>query len=207
MDRVTRAAPVVGIAREPGPGLLRLCAEDWDTVVGRDPSIRSRAEGLLHPALTALWAHRIAHRLHGVGLRLPARTLMLLVRAVTGVEIHPGARVGRRVLIDHGSAVVIGETAVVGDDVTIYHQVTLGAVGWWRDNRRPDGERRHPEVGDGVILGANATVLGPVRIGHGAVIGAQALIVADVPDGATALAPVATITPRQSHRTPRRKAS
>ncbi len=90
---------------------------------------------------------------------------MTVVRSFTGVEIHPGAVLGRRVFVDHGSGVVVGETAVVGDDVTLYHQVTLGAVGWWHDNRRADGERRHPVVGDRVVLGANATVIGPVTIG------------------------------------------
>lgn len=194
MERLATAAPALGLAREPGPGLLRLCGEDWDTVVERDPSIRGHREGLLHPALAALWTHRVAHRLHRRGLRLLARALMLLTRAVTGVEIHPGARLGRRVFIDHGAAVVIGETAVVGDDVTIYHQVTLGAVGWWRDRHRPAGERRHPEVGDRVVLGVNATVLGPVRIGAGAVIGAQALVISDVPGGARVLAPAGNVT-------------
>ncbi len=170
-------------------GALR---EDLRTVVERDPSIRTSAEALLHPALPALWAHRLAHALHRRGLRLPARTLMLLARAVTGVEIHPGAVLGRRVFIDHGASVVIGETAVVGDDVTIYHQVTLGAVGWWQDNLRAQGARRHPVIHNGVVLGANATVLGPVTVGAGAIVGAQALVVKDVPGGAKALAPAAT---------------
>ncbi len=116
---------------------------------------------------------------------------MLLARAITGVEIHPGAVLGRGVFIDHGAAVVIGETAVVGDDVTIYHQVTLGALGWWHDNLRAEGERRHPVVGTGAVLGANATVLGPVTVGDRAVIGAQALVIEDVPAGARALAPAA----------------
>jgi serine O-acetyltransferase len=108
---------------------------------------------------------------------------MICARAFTGTEIHPGATLGRRVFIDHGAAVVIGETAVVGDDVTIYHQVTLGAVGWWRDNRRLPGERRHPVIGSGCVLGAGSTVLGPVVIGDRAVIGAQTLVLTDVPAG------------------------
>jgi serine O-acetyltransferase len=129
---------------------------------------------------------------------------MLLARRATGVEIHPGARLGRRVFIDHGAAVVIGETAVVGDNVTLYHQVTLGAVGWWQDNRRAAGERRHPVVGSGVVLGANATVLGPVTIGDDAVVGAQALVIKDVPAGARALAPAAVVGP--AHEPPGRQA-
>ncbi|SDG49041.1 serine O-acetyltransferase [Lentzea fradiae] len=200
MERVTTAAPAPGTT----PRLLRLCGEDWNTVVARDPSIRGHGEGLLHPALPAMWTHRVAHRLHQRGLRRSARTLMWVVRAVTGVEIHPGARLGRRVFIDHGAAVVIGETAVVGDDVTIYHEVTLGAVGWWRDNLRPPGERRHPQIGDRVVLGVGATVLGPVVIGADSVIGARALVVADVPDKSLVLAPTATTSAKQA---PRRRAS
>jgi serine O-acetyltransferase len=161
--------------------LIPLFAEDIRTIVERDPSIRTSAEALLHPALPALAVHRVGHLLHARGARLTARALMILARALTGTEIHPGATLGRRVLIDHGAAVVIGETAIVGDDVTIYHQVTLGAVGWWRDNRRLPGERRHPVIGSGCVLGAGATVLGPVVVGDRAVIGAQSLVLADVP--------------------------
>ena len=171
--------------------LISTLLEDLGTVLARDPSIRSRREAILHPALPALWCHRLAHRLHRRGWRATARLVMLAARAVTGVEIHPGAVLGRRVFIDHGTGVVIGETAIVGDDVTIFHQVTLGAVGWWRDMLREDGERRHPVVGDGVVLGANATVLGPVTVGARAVIGAQALVIDDVSAGARVLAPVA----------------
>ncbi|MEU0334059.1 serine O-acetyltransferase EpsC [Streptomyces sp. NPDC006193] len=167
--------------------------EDLEVVLARDPSVRSRREALLHAALPALWTHRVAHRLHRRGLRTTARLLAALARRGTAVEIHPGAQLGRRVFIDHGAAVVIGETAVVGDDVTIYHQVTLGAVGWWSDNRRPEGARRHPVVGDGVVLGTNATVLGPVTIGDGAVIGAQALVNKDVPARARVLAATALV--------------
>jgi serine O-acetyltransferase len=179
------------------PRLLRTLWEDLRTIVERDPSVRTRREALLHPALGAIWGHRVAHRIHRRGWRVTARFVMLLVRAFTGVEIHPGAALGRRVFIDHGAAVVIGETAVVGDDVTIYHQVTLGAVGFRRDLLRAAGERRHPVVGSGVVLGANATVIGPVTIGDQAVIGAQALVINDVPAGERALAPAAVLRPRQ----------
>lgn len=171
--------------------LLRTLREDLRTVVERDPSVHTRGEALLHPALPALWTHRVAHRVFRRGRRVTARLMMTLARAVTGVEIHPGAVLGRRVFIDHGAAVVIGETARVGDDVTLYHQVTLGAVGWWHDNQRAAGERRHPVIEDGVVLGANATVLGPVTVGLGAVVGAQALVIQDVAAGERALAPAA----------------
>lgn len=171
--------------------VVGMAAEDLRVIVDRDPSVGSRWEALLHPALPAMWTHRLASGLHGHGHRLAAKLLANLSRAVTGVEIHPGATVGRRVFIDHGAGVVIGETAVIGDDVTIFHQVTLGAVGWWSDNRRPDGERRHPVVGNGVVIGCNATVLGPVTIGDGAQIGAQALVTGDVPAGGRVHAPLA----------------
>jgi serine O-acetyltransferase len=167
--------------------------EDLRVVVERDPSMRSRWEALWHPALPAVWIHRIAHLLHLRGLRITARLLMNIARRATCVEIHPGATLGRRVFIDHGAAVVIGETAVVGDDVTIFHQVTLGAMGWWSDNALPDGARRHPVVGQGVVLGTNATVLGAITIGDHAVIGAQALVTRDVPAGARVYGPAAVI--------------
>lgn len=185
-----------GLPGPPGlPGLRSLCrgvAADLDTVRSRDPSTRSRTEALLHPALTAIWGHRAAHRLHGRGLRRTARLLSVIARVMSGgIEIHPGARIGRGFFIDHGSGVVIGESAVIGDDVTIFHQVTLGSVGWWHDRDRPDGARRHPEVGDRVVIGANATLLGPITVGHDAVVGAQALVVRDVPSGSRVLAPLA----------------
>jgi serine O-acetyltransferase len=184
-------------------GLLRTLGEDLRTIVERDPSVRSRREALLHPALPALWAHRFAHKLYVRGWRFSARLAMLVARSITGAEIHPGAVLGRRVFIDHGAAVVIGETAVVGDDVTLYHQVTLGAIGFWRDNLRLAHERRHPMIGNGVVIGANATIIGPVTIGDGAVIGAQALVLQDLPPGARALAPEAVLgPPRKQPRNP-----
>ncbi|MPY31555.1 serine acetyltransferase [Streptomyces adustus] len=168
--------------------------EDLSVIVERDPSIRTRAEALLHPALPALWTHRLAHALYTRGHRQLARILAYLARAVTGgIEIHPGATLGRRVFIDHGAAVVIGETARVGEDVTIFHQVTLGAVGWWRDGHRDPGARRHPVVGDRVVLGTNAIVLGPVTIGDDALVGAGSLVLGDVPSGARVMAPTAEI--------------
>ncbi|MFC9327594.1 serine O-acetyltransferase EpsC [Kitasatospora sp. NPDC057015] len=173
--------------------------EDLSMIVARDPSISTRGEALLHPALPALWTYRLAHVLHTRGHRWTARILSYLARSVTGgIEIHPGARLGRRVFIDHGAAVVIGETAVIGDDVTIFHQVTLGAVGWWRDDRREPGARRHPVVGDRVVIGTNAIVLGPVTVGDDALIGAGSLVLADVPPGARVMAPAAEIVPRLS---------
>ncbi|MFM9372924.1 serine O-acetyltransferase EpsC [Streptomyces sp. Da 82-17] len=175
------------------PGLFHVLREDLDAVVARDPSVHGRWEASRHPALTALWAHRVAHRLHRRGLRALSGALARWARRRTGVEIHPGATLGRRVFIDHGAAVVIGETAVVGTDVTIYHQVTLGAVGWWVDSHRPAGARRHPVVGDGVVLGAGATVLGPVTVGERALIGAGTVVTRDVPARARVYAPAAVV--------------
>jgi serine O-acetyltransferase len=181
-----------------------LCAakDDLDVVVERDPSVRSRKEALLHPAVPAVWSYRLAHALHTRGRRCLARAVSIVARMITAVEIHPGAEIGRGFFIDHGCGVVIGETAVIGDDVTLFHQVTLGAVGWWHDRRRPAGSARHPQLGDGVVVGVGATVLGPVSIGVGAVIGAQALVLTDVPPGARVLAPAASVKARHPNVVP-----
>ncbi len=142
----------------------------------RDPAVRSTAEVVLaYPGLHALWLHRMAHRMwRKPGLRLAARVFSHLNRALTGIEIHPAAQLGKRVFIDHGMGVVIGETAEVGDDVLLYHAVTLGG-------RSMSRGKRHPTVGNGVVLGTGARVLGPVTIGDGAQIGANAVVVKDVP--------------------------
>lgn len=150
---------------------------DLDAAIARDPAVDSRMEMFLaSPGLHAIWAHRLAHRLwrRGGRWRLPARLLSQTVRSVTGVEIHPGATIGERFFIDHGMGVVIGETAEVGDDVMLYHAVTLGGRSLAR-------VKRHPTVGNGVTIGAGARVLGPVEIGDKAQIGANAVVVKDVP--------------------------
>ncbi len=140
--------------------------------------MRSRAEVVLgYPGLHAIWAYRLHHALWVRGRRLSARLISQAARAATGVEIHPGATIGRRFFIDHGMGVVIGETAEVGDDVMIYHDVTLGG-------RSLNRTKRHPTIGDGVVIGAGARVLGPVVVGAGAQIGANAVVVRDVPEGA-----------------------
>jgi serine O-acetyltransferase len=152
--------------------------EDVDAAVARDPAVHSRAEVVLgYPGLHAIWAYRLHHALWTRGHRLVARLISQGARAATGVEIHPGAAIGRRFFIDHGMGVVIGETAEVGDDVMIYHDVTLGG----RSLRKT---KRHPTIGDGVTIGAGARVLGPVVVGKGAQIGANAVVVRDVPAGA-----------------------
>jgi serine O-acetyltransferase len=158
--------------------IVRTVREDLRAAVNRDPAARRPAEALLYPGLHAVWAHRLWHRLDRAGHPLVARAGSQLTRALTGVEIHPAAEIGRRVFIDHGAGVVIGETAEVGDDVTMYHGVTLGGD----DPRRVE---RHPTVEDGVTLGANSTLVGDITVGEGATVGAGAVVVGDVPTGAT----------------------
>lgn len=159
--------------------------EDVAVVRERDPSVYSLPEALLAPHLVALWLYRVSHVLYVARHRGLARVVGLAGRHLSGgIEIHPGARIGRRFFIDHGCGTVIGETAVIGDDCTLYHQVTLGAVGWWRDNRRPPGSARHPQLGSSVVVGASSAILGPVRIGDGARIGATSFVTDDVPAGA-----------------------
>jgi len=168
--------------------LLDTLREDLATARRRDPAARSALEVALgYPGLHAVWAYRIAHRMwREPALRLPARLFSQLVRALTGVEIHPGARLGRRLFIDHGMGVVIGETAEVGDDVLLFHGSTLGGKSMRRG-------KRHPTLGDGVVVGAGAKVLGPVWVGNGAQIGANAVVIHDVPPGAIAVGVPATI--------------
>lgn len=149
---------------------MSFIAEDLANVMKRDPAARNRFEvALTYPGIHALWAHRIEHWLWQKHLRFLARMMANYTRSKTGIEIHPGATIGRRVFIDHGMGVVIGETAIVGNDVTIYHGVTLGG-------RSLDKGKRHPTVEDNVILGAGAKVLGNITIGEGSTIGANQVV-------------------------------
>lgn len=155
--------------------------EDIACVFDRDPAARNRLEVVTcYPGLHARVLHRLSHRLWCRGWKWLARLISHLARGITGIEIHPGATIGRRFFIDHGMGVVIGETAEIGDDVTLYHGVTLGGTSW-------KGGKRHPTLGQGVMVGAGAKVLGPITIGDGAVIGSNAVVVKDVPSGATAV--------------------
>jgi len=153
--------------------------EDIGCVFERDPAARSVWEVLTcYPGFHALQLHRIAHALWKARLRWLARFLSHVTRFLTGVEIHPGARIGRRVFIDHGMGVVIGETAEIGDDCTLYHGVTLGGVSW-------NQGKRHPTLGRGVVVGAGAKILGPFIVGDGAKVGSNSVVVKPVPAGAT----------------------
>lgn len=146
----------------------------------KDPALRGvrSAEVVLYQGVWALWVHRIAHAIWIAGVPFLPRLISQICRTVTGIEIHPGATIGRRVFIDHGAGVVIGESAVVGDDVMMYHGVTLGGHGWWAD---PKGSKRHPTIGNNVTLGVGAAVLGPVTVGDNCRIGPYAVVVDDVP--------------------------
>jgi len=154
--------------------VLKRIIEDLDTALRKDPSARNRLEvALTFPGIHAVWGYRIAHFLWRSRLKLLARIYANWVRTVTGIEIHPAAKIGRRFFIDHGMGVVIGETAVIGHDVMIYHDVTLGSTKYMKG-------KRHPTIEKGVVIGAGARVLGPITIGEGARISANSLVVRDV---------------------------
>lgn len=153
--------------------------EDIKSVFERDPAARNFFEVLTnYPGLHAIWWHRMNHQLWRANFKWLARFLSTVARWLTGVEIHPGAKIGRRFFIDHGMGVVIGETAEIGDDVTLYHGVTLGGTSW-------NPGKRHPTLGNNVVVGAGAKILGPLYVGENARVGSNAVVVKDVPPGAT----------------------
>lgn len=166
--------------------------EDINSVFDRDPAARTAFEVLLnYPGMHAIWLHRISHKLWKCNWKLLSRTLSTFSRWLTGVEIHPGATLGRRFFIDHGMGVVIGETAEIGDDVTLYHGVTLGGTSW-------HSGKRHPTLGDNVVIGAGAQVLGPITVAKGGKIGSNSVVVKDVPENATAVGIPAKIVDAKS---------
>jgi serine O-acetyltransferase len=153
--------------------------EDIACVFDRDPAARNTFEVLTtYPGIFAITVHRLGHWLWNRGLKWLARVLSNVARLFTGIEIHPGAQIGRRFFIDHGMGVVIGETTEIGDDCTLYHGVTLGGTSW-------DKGKRHPTLGADVVIGAGAKVLGPISIGDGVRIGSNAVVLKDVPEHAT----------------------
>lgn len=154
---------------------------DLNKVMENDPAARSKIEVfLLYPTIHALIAYRIAHYFYTKKLFFLARLISQISRFFTGIEIHPGAQIGRGLVIDHGMGVVIGETAEIGDDVLLYHGVTLGGTG-------KDKGKRHPTLGNNVVIGAGAKVLGPIYIGSNSKVGANSVVLKDVPEGATAV--------------------
>ncbi|OOG20520.1 serine O-acetyltransferase [Thioalkalivibrio denitrificans] len=174
--------------------------EDIQCVFDRDPAARNAFEVLTtYPGVHAVLVHRLSHRLWHWRLRWLARVVSNLARWLTGIEIHPGARIGRRFFIDHGMGVVIGETADIGEDCTIYHGVTLGGTSWEKG-------KRHPSLGDRVVIGAGAKILGPVQIGDDARIGSNAVVLKDVPAGATVVGIPGRIISKRTAEQVRREA-
>ncbi|MEE9492334.1 MAG: serine O-acetyltransferase [Gammaproteobacteria bacterium] len=173
--------------------------EDIDCVFDRDPAARGRLEVLTaYPGLHAVTIHRFSHFLWKKGFFWTGRLFSHLARWVTGIEIHPGAQIGRRFFIDHGMGVVIGETAEIGDDCTIYHGVTLGGTSWKKG-------KRHPTLGNKVVIGAGAKVLGPLDIGDDARIGSNAVVMKDVPAGATVVGIPARVVSRENSEQQKRR--
>ena len=155
--------------------------EDLSVVFQRDPAARNYFEILTtYPGVHALILHRLAHFLWSIKLKLIARIFSHLARILTGIEIHPGAQIGRRFFIDHGMGIVIGETAIIGDDCTLYHGVTLGGTTWKKG-------KRHPTLKDNVVIGAGAKVLGPITLGNNSKVGSNAVVVNDIPNDTTAV--------------------
>jgi serine O-acetyltransferase len=170
--------------------------EDIASIAARDPAARSKLEIFLcYPGMHAVLLHRLSHAAWRSRLFLPARMISQLGRILTGIEIHPGARIGERLFIDHAMGVVIGETAEIGNDVTLYQGVTLGGTSLMR------GTKRHPTVGNDVVIGAGAKILGPLTIGDGARVGANAVVLSDVPAGVTVVGiPAKVAVPRERNQ-------
>ncbi|MBI1981246.1 MAG: serine O-acetyltransferase [Methylocystis sp.] len=194
LEQVASIKDGVAAAAPNAPTRLQLIKEDWACVATRDPAARGRLETLLtYPGLHAVIWHRIANWLWATQHRFGARLLSWFARFLTNVDIHPGATIGRRFFIDHGAGVVIGETAVVGDDVTLYHGVTLGGVSW-------SPGKRHPTLEDGVVVGAGAKILGPIVIGRNARVGANSVVIESVTHDATVVGIPAKIVHRDIGR-------
>ncbi len=170
--------PVLRAQNRKDNDLFSRIREDFRTVFAKDPAARTVLDVLLYPGLHALWAHRTSHWLWQHGCKLPARTLSQISRSLTGIEIHPGATIGRRFFIDHGMGVVIGETTIIGDDVLLYHGVTLGGTSLAK-------KKRHPTIGNNVLIGMGACILGPITIGDHCKIGASAVVNKDIPPNCT----------------------
>ncbi|GCE46493.1 serine O-acetyltransferase EpsC [Thermosporothrix hazakensis] len=188
----------------PAPGKTPRRRTPWpdaiDVIFEKDPACRNIFEALTYPSLWALIFHRIAHALYKAGVPFIPRLISQFARVVTGgIEIHPGAQIGKRFFIDHGAGVVIGETTVIGNNVMLYHQVTLGATGWWR--RSPGRkQKRHPTIEDDVTIGVGAAILGPITIGRGSKIGAMALVLESVPPNSVVASKPAELLMKEGER-------
>lgn len=168
--------------------------EDIRVVFERDPAARNVFEVITsYPGLHAIWLHRIAHFFWKKGAKTIARIISHINRFLTGIEIHPGAKIGRRFFIDHGMGVVIGETAEIGDDVLMYQGVVLGGTSLKK-------EKRHPTIGNNVVIGAGAILLGPIKVGDGAKIGAGSVVIRDIPEGTTAVGVPARVVEKREKK-------
>ncbi len=177
--------------------MLQMLASDIDAVMQRDPAARSRLEVILcYPGFHAIASHRLCHWLWRRNVRLPARWLAQVARSITGIEIHPGAVIGSRFFIDHGMGVVIGETAEIGDDVTLYQGVTLGGTAPAVNSQAQANTKRHPTLKDRVIVGCGAQVLGPITVGEGASVGGNAVVTRDVEPATTVVGIPARVSGR-----------
>ncbi|NLP29546.1 MAG: serine O-acetyltransferase [Clostridiales bacterium] len=176
-------------------GFFKHVKEDIQAVLSRDPAARNSLEVLIcYPGVWALILHRPAHWLHKHNLKLLARIISQLTRFITGIEIHPGATIGKRCMIDHGMGVVIGETTEIGDDVTIYQGVTLGGTG-------KEVGKRHPTIGNNVVISSGAKVLGPFRVGNNSKIGAGSVVLEEIPDNCTVVGIPGKVVKRGDQRT------
>ena len=166
---------------------IHICMNDFlDSIKSRDPAAKSVLSIVLtYPGVKAVFFHKFAHLFYVAGFDLIARIISQTIRFFTGIEIHPGAKIGKNLFIDHGMGVVIGETSEIGDNVTIYHAVTLGGSSPSIDSERQRHEKRHPTIGNDVVIGSGAQIIGPVNVGNGARIAANAVVVKDVPENAT----------------------
>jgi len=174
--------------------MIRWIIEEGKNIMIKDPAAKPLLEAILFsPGLKAMAYHRLAHRQYRAGRLFLARFISQRARRITGIEIHPGAMIGNRLFIDHGMGIVIGETAEIEDDVTIYHGVTLGGIGGDK------GEKRHPTVKSGTIIGAGAKILGPITIGSNVKIGANSVVLKDVPDRYTAVGAPARLIPEKKN--------
>ena len=200
-DAVLKDSPTVAMLKKTARNFRMIADEtaravraDVKATRERDPAATSDREVLLlYPGIHALAAYRVAHRLHRSGHRFEARVISQAARFFTGIEIHPGARIGKGLVIDHGMGVVIGETAVIGDNCTLYQGVTLGGTG-------KDVGKRHPTLGNNVMVGAGAKVLGPFRIGDNTKIAANAVVLAEIPEHCTAVGIPAKVVKKQGVR-------
>ena len=185
-----------------GTMVFKTLREDINGYLERDPAARGSFEVILcYPGFHALITYRFCHWLWKKRIFLSGRFLAHLGRILTGIEIHPGAEIGKRFVIDHGAGVVIGETAIIGDDVTLYHDVTLGGLAPSIDSQAQVGQKRHPTLGDGVIVGSGAQILGPITVGSHARVGANSVVTKDVPGSVTAVGvPAKVVMPKDKQK-------